>query len=327
MIYLHIGLPKCGSSAIQVYLNERHEELRQKGILYPWPHDYDQLFRTSGGNAKRLLRVARRGYQPREVSRLRSEFESFLDRYEKIIISSESLSVYFRDPAHLHRLLPPGAPVRIVVYLRNQVDKFVSDVNQTIKNAQRLSYSLSERWFHFNDYYKQLKKWESAFGPDALMVKGYVQAAFPGRDVVADFCQFLALPCLGYDTSTPINPSLEPFHLEVMRQVNILAEARGEAGWKIKNIIKDILWQHSVERGSGRRGSAKGTLVSKADLEKIAERLTRSNEQVEREYGVGGLDLAAAIKKYDFKKPTGNEQSVAELLFRLCQELEKTQAQ
>lgn len=53
MIYLHIGLPKSGSSAIQFYLNEKACHLKDEGIIYPWEHGYPQLFNTSGGNVKK----------------------------------------------------------------------------------------------------------------------------------------------------------------------------------------------------------------------------------------------------------------------------------
>lgn len=323
MIYLHIGLPKSGSSAIQVYLNENHKKLMDSGVMYPWQHGYSQLYRTSGGNAKRILSIARNGYLGEEVSCLKNEIKELCDKYNKLIISSEALSVFFKNPADLSRLLPSGIDVRIVIYLRNQVEKFVSDVNQTIKNARRDSYDIGKSWFDFNDYKNQIRRWERAFGKENIVVRGYDKSSFPRGDVVADFCSCVDIPYFGYDKSTPINPSLNLSHMEVMRNVNILAKHDGEDGWAIKQKLKDIIWKSSVE-SSGcdiySKSHKKPTFVKKSHLEDIAEVLSSSNSEVESEYGVAGLDLKSAIEKYTFVSPVGNETVFADILYRLVKE-------
>lgn len=321
MIYLHIGLPKSGSSAIQVYLNEKAEELKKYGVLYPWSHSYAQMYRTSGGNARPLLKTARSGYIPEDTESLTSSFFSFAEEYEKVVISSEALSVFFgkENPENLFKLVPKELPVKVVIYLRNQVDKFVSDVNQTIKNARRNSYKIDEPWFLFNNYYNQIKWWERVFGKENLIIRGYNKKQFVNGDAVEDFCSCIDIPFLGYDKELPINPSLKLPYLEVMRCVNVLAHADGDYGWRVKNKIKDHIWRSSVE--SDYEEEKRLTFVSKDTLLEIQERLQESNDHVVEEYGVSGLDLASAIQKYEFAKPMGNEMHAARSLFNLAKTL------
>lgn len=316
MIYFHIGLPKSGSSAVQAYLNENHNALKKGGVLYPWPYSYSQKYRTSGGNGSIILRSLREWDKGVEPSFVKDELERFSKRFDKIIVSSEGFSTDIRNPEDLYKVIPDGIPVAVIIYLRNQVDKFVSDVNQTIKNSKRDNYSISENWFRFNNYYDHVKRWVEAFGRDRVVVRGYNKQAFENNDIVSDFCKITSIPRLGFDEKTPINPSLSLFHLEIMRQLNIIAHEKGGDAWRIKKFVKDFVWESSVE--TGLKGG-KETYIKKEVLEEISTRLRESNDKLRSDYDISGMDLEESVESYTcIEPPVECAKACADTLYRLA---------
>lgn len=53
-LYLHIGTPKTGSSAIQTFLEQNRETLRSKGIDYPGGPAKKTQFSAQSGNGRDL---------------------------------------------------------------------------------------------------------------------------------------------------------------------------------------------------------------------------------------------------------------------------------
>ncbi len=315
MIYFHVGLPKSGSSAIQVYLNENAEVLKNYNVCYPWPHAYNQMFRTSGGNARPLLQCFNQGLPPDTVADLRSELGRLCSKFEKIIVSSEAISVRI-PPADLAKFVPKGVNAKVVIYFRNQVDKFVSDVNQTIKNGFRDNYGISEGWFQFNDYYEQVKKWSEVFGRENLILKSYIRSNLKSQDVVEDFCELVGVPFLGYDKSEPINPSLGHGYLEIMRIINAESNFLGDKSLKKK--LKDFLWVSSVEKGN-HGGDIVPFPVS--ILEEISKRLATSNEKLSAEFGVEHLDLSHAVTRYKYSPPDISPDALGDVFRRVASAL------
>ncbi|MDV6320550.1 hypothetical protein [Chromohalobacter sp. HP20-39] len=327
-VYFHIGLPKSGSSAIQVYLNEKSSDLRSLGYVYPYDHGYPQQYRTSGGNAKKIREIARKGFPEGDVSSFKDEIAFFCGKFEKVIFSAEALSVIFKDsdPKLLKSLVPENVDIKIVIYLRNQIDKVVSDINQNIKNAYKTDYKINEKWFEFNDYEEQIRRWGHAFGYESLIIRGYDKKEFPEGDVVKDFCEHVGIPFLGYDTSSPINPSLGCQHLELMRQVNAII--KHEKDEKIlKHYIKGFLWESSVANEAAKESESKqkkATYIERETLSMIAERLSGSNEAVYREFGASGLNLHEALKKYKVVEPSHDSRVFAEILVRMARDKKTT---
>lgn len=255
---------------------------------------------------KKILKIASDGYKRDEILDFKKEIEGMLLNYDKVIISSEAMSVFFNNPIDLFNLFPMGSKFKVIIYFRNQVDKFVSDVNQTIKNSKRVTYELDEPWFSFNNYYNQVVKWGEIFGFDNLLLRGYNKNEFYLGDVVSDFCNVVGLPLLDLGNDNVVNPSLKMPYLELMRQVNIRASCLGDDGWKVKNRLKDFVWTQSVE--SDWVDDKKSTFVKSGDLELIANRLGDSNKALKDEFGVSVSDLYEVAKSYNCIEPfVGND--------------------
>lgn len=308
MIYLHIGLPKSGSSAIQVYLNDNNVELKKLNVLYPWPHKYRQLFKTSAGNGKKISLVFKNGMKEKEINTIKDELYNYDKKYDKVIISSEGLSTNFKDPSQLKRFIPENSEYKIVLYVRNQVDKFVSDTNQTIKNALREDYNISERWFEFNNYYELLERWSDVFGKDNIIAKVYDRDLFKDGDLIKDFCSVLDMQYLDTPQNDIINPSLDYNYLEIMRIVNHYAKKENDM--KIKKIIKDIAWKCSAENKKTKIDGKTPIPFPESILKDIANRLSSSNKLLSDKYNLTHIDLDKSINKYIYLKPEINHDAL-----------------
>lgn len=316
MIIFHIGLPKTGTSAIQYYLNESNVLLKSEGVLYPWPHAYPQDYYTSGGNAARILAVARKGHDLNQIESLKVALEDFSKQYSKIVLSSETLSVFFNNPEDLLKYCPSGQNVKVVLYLRNQIDKMVSDVNQTIKNKGRDNYSLGQNWYEFNDYFSLVGKWERAFGQKNMIVKGFDSSELVNGDIVEDFCYSISIPFLGYDKDQPINPGLNLEHMELMRCVNHEIKLRGGVDMSVRENIKKAVLRRSVE-SSGKRDNGqklRKTYIPKRYFDKAIDSFQEGNLLLSSKFGIRSLDLEEAKERYVFAPKPGYMRDAAKLV-------------
>ncbi len=123
-LWLHIGLPKTGSSALQVFFARNGLALRKNGLTYPWPGPAKQG-RPTPGNAKWL--ASHEGGFPHDSER-GAQLESWLKRGRGILLSSEQFSK--ADPVTLAAIRDLAGDTRILVYLRDQAEIMVARFNQ-----------------------------------------------------------------------------------------------------------------------------------------------------------------------------------------------------
>src|SRR5688572_8813638 len=123
-LWLHIGLPKTGSSALQVFFARNEAALKANQLMYPWPGPAKEG-RATPGNAKWLAK--HEGGFPHETER-GAQLAKWLKRGRGVLLSSEELAK--ADPATLIGLRDIGGDTRVLVYLRDQADMMVSRFNQ-----------------------------------------------------------------------------------------------------------------------------------------------------------------------------------------------------
>ena len=135
--FVHIGAPKTGSTAIQRFLFENREALRERAMLYPdanlrgYGH-HDLAFLLSGGYPAWAIP------QPKPLAEIAAELRAAgADHGGSIVLSSENFYL-FPAPTALRALLNStgasiGRQIGIIVYVRRQDDAHESWYNQTVK--------------------------------------------------------------------------------------------------------------------------------------------------------------------------------------------------
>lgn len=297
-VYLHIGTPKTGTTALQNFLPANEEILEKHGICYP-----DFGFRYKGLGIYRnahFLVVNHYGEKGEKlIEKEREDYERGLDcleecakKFSKIILSDEGIwKQSVKEADNFWEKLKEdfdkrNLDLKIIVYLRRQ-DLFVqSHWAQQVKEG---------RCYDFNeyleapicknyplDYYAYFKVLSDVFGKDALIVRVFEKGQFEGEEhtIQSDFLNIFGLKMSdGFVLEQAVyNTSLEGNYLAMKRLLNNLPEFRENKHLLIRNIkkIQDMkLFEDNFE---------KQTYFLPGEQQKFLDKFAASNERVAREY-------------------------------------------
>jgi len=205
-LHLHIGTGKAGSTTIQHLLGTQrqtgfgHTQVEAFGLGNAW-----KLAAASGtAFARRYWVEERRTLSAAEFDALGpAVWEAAARELAEapagpFVVSSEYIFAQYgaerddiaRLKADLDRFF---GPIRIVVYLRDQVSYLKSFYAQRIKGPLRATESFEtfigriDAFRHLWDYAAALEAWAAVFGPRALTVSVFDPANFRDRDLLTDF--------------------------------------------------------------------------------------------------------------------------------------------
>ena len=179
-VYLHIGAHKTGTTAIQYFLWNNRESLKSQGYLYP---DF-YLSPFSHGELANIIKPNNR--DARLVDCQNQLKEQVLDSgYRNIIFSSE-VFLEGENIAEAARDFFPKAhcDVKVILYLRNQVDWLESVFHEIVRDPYRrytgdLS-GMREYRQGLQDYRRLLEPWLKHFGASSIELCPYETAKAEG---------------------------------------------------------------------------------------------------------------------------------------------------
>ena len=187
-LFLHIGLAKTGTSAIQRFAWENRHLLAEAGVIYPERGVVAGAHHKLSPFIPPSLATAW-PYEPIEdwAPALAAEARA---AGKPIVLSSELISN--AGPGLVRRIaevLEPVFETRIVVYVRRIDDLLMANFNQQVK-AQGQPYAIediADVLFYKLRPDKVLAPWIKAFGIENIVVRPYEQLQFASRDLLADF--------------------------------------------------------------------------------------------------------------------------------------------
>ena len=194
-LFIHVGLPKTGTTSIQMTLFENRDYLgRECSIHYPdfsrnhWRIALPFLGEVRFGKLERA--VSKTGKSRQHLHKLAtkdlSELERELPRFGHTFISSEHLSGMPKSMAKRlrHHLESLDEGFRVIVYVRHPGDYYSSIIQQSIKMGGR---RLSEIADIQIDYEKTFRRLVSVYGKERLVVRSFSPARFVNNDLIDDF--------------------------------------------------------------------------------------------------------------------------------------------
>lgn len=250
-IFLHIGIPKTGSTSIQKMLSDNRGTLRQQGYFYP----------ALGGFASHYLAYyfgfgAKNKISEFNQQKTRDEHNSFIkDRIhlqinENIILSSEAFSS-IRTKEVISKLAEikkffPGYCFVIIVYLRRQDHFIESSFNQRTKTGYK-EYNIYEYADTGNfDWYEMLSCYSNVFGKENIHVKPFEKTTFSEHGLYHDFLNNLGIT----DHNRFIFPDNElnkKFNEEIMSMIGYCPEADSKQIVAfLKNVDKNNTRSHNL---------------------------------------------------------------------------------
>ncbi len=309
-LYLHIGTPKTGTTAIQIFCEANKRALARRGYCFPiFPHKYEDARIQRNGRFLVYFEGADGGFErpcEERMWRRRMDYvEALFRKYPNVILSDEDIwrAARFKCPSLWERLKAEacarGFELRIVVYLRRQDQFLHSWWAQRVKTARgecgRMRWSemlaRADEWMEL-DYHAHLERIAACFGRDAIDVRVYDRARFAGGDVVMDFLGAIGL-IPGDDFVHPSgeqNPSLGGSALEVCRILN------GMPG--ISPFERSRLERRVAACGALAGGAADGAPLSLDELRAFLRKYEESNRLVARDY-LGDVDGALFAPPHD----------------------------
>ncbi len=241
-VYLHIGLPKTGTTAIQNFLWDNQTMLEKHGICYP---DLSVHYpRVSFLRNAHFLIASCKTADDGSVTPANGDYSLILNqiaelgaRFDKIFLTDEALwAAKSRQPAFWERLRTDlgkrGLSLRIIVYLRRQ-DSFVQSLYRQKIKVQATGLSFHEFLETFLkdyplDYYSYLQFLSGVLGRGNLIVRIYEKEQYKenGRFLFFDFLDIFGLkPEDGFSAGqTGLNAPLDASQLELRRLLNTLSE-------------------------------------------------------------------------------------------------------
>jgi hypothetical protein len=192
-IYLHIGLPKTGTTAIQNFLFKFSEELKSEGILYSrnlGSRSHDSSLR-SGHHSLAYDVLGTHGYSDGLCwNQLLEEVRSSTS--DTAVISAETFWLCSDTEIRKVAKYLESYFVKVVVYLRNPLNFVVSLYKQRIKTGH--SYQSFRDFIDefYTSYGYTLTKWASVFGKENIKVCIYDKVKVnPGLE--EDFLHLLSI--------------------------------------------------------------------------------------------------------------------------------------
>lgn len=294
-VYLHIGLPKTGTTAVQYFLSNNREALEKHGICFP-----DFGYRYNGVGILRNAHFLTAPYYDEKHNKFSDrkgkDYEAGLDmvadlakKYDKIILTDEGI---WRASQHRedfwktlkYDLWKRELNMKLIVYLRRQDLWIQSFWAQKVKTGNSLDFhdyiDLMMDTDYPVDYCKRLDELSEILGKDSIIVRVYEKCQYRGEEhtVQSDFLDIFGLTMKdGFTVKQAVyNTSLEGDFLEIRRLLNSLPDF-----YKKNHILKEnvkYIQKHYSDASEKCSWFAPGEQT--AFLDSFAE----SNRRLAREY-------------------------------------------
>lgn len=297
-LYLHIGTPKTGTSAIQEFCAKNQDVLNSKGYCYPiLPFRYPGIGKRR--NAAFLQRYIFVNGERQEGEEKKRFFEGMdkvshlLETYDNVVLSDEGIWMAsyearktlwqeLKDYSEEHHF-----NVKVIVYLRRQ-DMFMdSRWRQRIKGSKILESKLCVSWEEYIhnlpeavqlDYYDALERISSVLGKENVLARRFERDHFPQGMVQADFLETIGLKMTDeYVISTPsTNASLSGNTCEIKRIINSLPDVSKNESIFLRNALLGV--------SSVSESVYASSMFSAQEAKDFVEQYGQGNRKVAEEY-------------------------------------------
>ena len=259
-LVLHLGMPKTGSSALQVFLARNHAALLARGVDYLPIGEFALGVngRISAGNGAYLARTLLAPDSPARIpdpDRHRAEFHAALARSTAPIgIVSSELFIDARRAALeglIGALAERGVAVKALYYIRRHDQFLASAYMQQVKRHgctdspetyARVAYR-QHPFLKYRTFYGYLSE---IFGAENIICRTYEGTVTQGDGLFRDVLAALAISPDGLAFAVPdVNTSLTPKEVAIMLLVN---------RYKPRMQFSDMVVENTISTGAMKAG-------------------------------------------------------------------------
>lgn len=293
-LWIHIGMPKTASTAIQEFCRENAQALAAHGFCYPiFPISYTGVARVRNGHflmglSKALGAVRDLEQEERDFQKGMQIVNETFQRYDNVILSDEGIwrsmdiekkNLWVRMAEEAQK---GGFGIHVIVYFRRQ-DKFFSSIwNQLVKKrwlVETLGQYAARVDKRILDYYAKLERMASVVGKENITVRRFESGKFEGGSIYADFLAILGLPFTEeYRVSEEDrNTGLYGNTHEIKRILNSLPQLKDKR-------VQEFLLERLGEISEISKKEYPNEMLSKEEAEAFLEKYGPGNRKVAEEY-------------------------------------------
>jgi len=294
-LFVHIGMPKAGSTALQEFLFMNREVLEDLGLLYPDPRQLEQFSRNpqtmKGHHIVPMYLTGffwahfpkKAGITPDQIfTFIRNQISASPAR--RILLSSEAIWFMLNRKDVVNEFISAFSEFEptVIVYLRRIDDHIRSGYNECVKSSgytMTVDEFISDRFLDpSNNYYSQLTLWTDEVEKRNVRVRLYDKNTFYDGSIFKDL---LSLCDTGWDSKLRLpdkdaNPRLSLNALMFQRYINLLVPEI-----EIRKKFSDALLTYSSEDDNAtERAFAEQNLLNHAQKELIFNRYRIENQKV-----------------------------------------------
>jgi hypothetical protein len=297
-VFLHVGLPKTGTTYLQTLLWHNRDELSRQGVLLPGDSARQHLW--ASGVVREDPKIDRRGPEARHAwERLVADINSWEGT---AVVSHEFFASAGAEQAQRAIAALTGAEVHVVVTARETLSLVTARWQEFVKNGSTVPIddypaqdepSGSDDWdWGTLDLADVLRRWGSAVPRDRVHVLTLPKPDEPRQTLWLRFAQLLGIDAERCDTSVSAqNESLGVVEVELLRRVN--ADLTGFSSPADRgNWIRGYLAQGKLVARGGER-----FWPSPARVEELCARGSRIADEV----AAAGYDVIGDIE--DLRPP------------------------
>ena len=322
-VFLHIGTPKTGTTALQYFMDRNWRVLASYGVDVPAADEFlriisfgknrNAIFVGNGHGTDKWQQYMTTLIRHAGTAGTRAVFLSDEGLYEQILRKPAILQDLKKamDEAHI--------PLRVIIYLRRQDEYLYSYWAQQIKEWRTetlVEWLQDESFLSTLDYSAALDTIAGIVGKDALIVRIFDRERFSGGSIYSDILSILGLTLTSeYEREEhPRNETLDATSLGLKRMLNSYPEFRlemdqdkygrdgyDEETFRIASHLRDHMLLAQQERADMGLGSDKAVFpVTKRRA--LLERYRESDERLAREYLHEDGPVFRALSEDDDKK-------------------------
>jgi len=281
ILYLHIGLPKTGTTFLQLACARNRSRLLKLGICYP---EVDTHVKAPFQHVS-LVRAIETGNSAAVTELLAAAFRTA----GHVLLSAEYFGQALRGRGQplirwFDAVRSEGHVIKAIVYLRRQDLQAQSTYRAGVRNpdGKRLTLTfreyIGERVNRF-DYWEKFEPWQEAVGKENLMIRPFEKNQWPRGELLADF-----MSTLGIDghariraPRTEANRGFSAAVTELLRRSNARRDSRQQR--QVLQLLHDILPPELLYGEAGRHAYMR-PIEQRAFVDKFAE----SNRRVAIEW-------------------------------------------
>ncbi|MGH3367227.1 MAG: hypothetical protein ACRDOY_08500, partial [Nocardioidaceae bacterium] len=292
-VFLHIGLPKTGTSYLQAILWANRSVLKQQGLLLPGGRrDHFRASVDVRGNAVKA------GFP---VERIEGSWQRLVERIkewpDRALVTQEMFAgVTTAEAEQMVADLAP-AEVHVVITVRDLARAVPAAWQQSVKTGRRLTldsyvrsivdHTAETSWFHQAQFPERVAaRWGRVLPPDQVHIVTVPPAGSSPQLLWGRFSELLKIDDVEVPSLPAANPSLGATEAELLRRVNVdlvpRLQGREKNRWIRVVLANNVLAKRADQQKFG---------LSPQALEWVTKRAERSVRQLEK----GGYDVCGSL--------------------------------